>query len=134
MLLTTYKKYHTLPVKEIKITINKEIKITINNKTLENVKQQKLLSIVVDQNLSWNQHFDKVHKTVSMLLASFTHVKPFLPTNACIKFCKAFIFPHFEYCSTVWGSAILDRLYKLLKRVVRMIFDHSTRTPHYPPK
>ncbi len=44
MLLTTYQKYHTLSVKEIKITIN--------NKTLENVEQQKLLGIVVDQNLS----------------------------------------------------------------------------------
>ncbi len=44
MLLTTYQKYHTLPVKEIKITIN--------NKILSNIKQQKLLGVFVDQNLS----------------------------------------------------------------------------------
>ncbi len=58
-LLATYQIYHTLPVKEIKISIN--------NKTLENVKAEKLLGVVVYQNLSWNQHIDKVPKIVSML-------------------------------------------------------------------
>ncbi len=50
---------------------------------------EKLLSVVVDQNLSWRLNMDDVHKTVSILLACFRHVKPFLPTDAWIKFCKA---------------------------------------------
>ncbi len=61
--------------------------------------------LVVDQNwlssrpnLSWNSHITKVHKTVSMLLARFRRIKPFLPTDAGIKFCNAFILPHFDYC------------------------------------
>ncbi len=121
MLLTTYQKYHTLPVKEIKITIN--------NKTLENIKQQKLLGIVVDQNLSWKQYIDNFHKTVSMLLVCFRCVKPFLPTNGHITFCKAFIF---HIWSTVVQSANLDRLYKLQKRAAHVLFDHPTRTPTLP--
>ncbi len=40
MILTTYQKYHILPVRDIKITIN--------NKTLANLKQQKLLVVIVD--------------------------------------------------------------------------------------
>ncbi len=67
-----------------------------------------------------------------MLLARFRHIKPFLPTHARIKFCNAFIFPHFNYCSTVWGSANLDRLFKLQKRTARKIFDLPTQTPTAP--
>ncbi len=28
-----------------------------------------------------------LHRTVSMLLAKFQHIKPFLPADACIKYC-----------------------------------------------
>ncbi len=84
----------------------KELNITVKGKVLENVKQEKLLGLVVDQNLSWNSHIAKVHKTVSMLLARFRHIKPFLATDAQIKFCNAFILPHFDYCSTVWVPPI----------------------------
>ncbi len=67
-----------------------------------------------------------------MLLARFRHVKPFLQTNALLKFFKTFIFPHFEFCSTVWGSVNQYRLYKLQKRAAGMIFDHPTITPTLP--
>ncbi len=105
--ITTCQKLHTLPVKELNITVKGQV--------LENVKQEKLLGLVVDQNLFWNSHITKVYKTESMLLARFRCIKPFLLTDARIKFCNAFILPHFDYCSTVWGSANLDQLFKLQK-------------------
>ncbi len=74
ILITTCQKLHTLPVKELNITVKRKI--------LENVKQEKLLGLIVDQNLSWNSHMTKVRKTVSMLLARFRRIKPFLPTDA----------------------------------------------------
>ncbi len=49
-------------------------------------------------------------------LIRFRRIKPFLPTDARIKFCNAFILPHFDYCSKVWSSANLDLLFKLQKR------------------
>ncbi len=74
ILIITCQKLCTLPVKELNITVK--------GKVLENVKHEKLLGLVVDQNLSWNSHITKVHKTVSMLLAHFRRIKPFLPTDA----------------------------------------------------
>ncbi len=105
LITTCCQKLHTLPVKELNITVK--------GKVLENVKQEKLLGLVVNQNLSWNSHITKVHKTIGMLLARFRCIKPFLPTDARIKFCNAFILPHFVYYNTVWGSANLDHLFKL---------------------
>ncbi len=60
---------------------------------------------------------------------SFWQIKPFLPVDARIKFCQAFMFPHLDYCSCVWGSTQLERLFKLQKRAARMIYDLPTRTP-----
>ncbi len=109
ILITTCQKLHTLPVKELNVIVKGMV--------LENVKQEKLLlGLAVDQNLSWNSHITKVHKTISMLLACFRRINPFLPTDTQIKFCNPFILPHFDYCSIVWGSANLDRLFNLQKR------------------
>ncbi len=124
MLVTTKQKLSKLPVKELKIVVDEQM--------LENVEQAKLLGVIVDQNLTWKGHVDKVHKTVSMLLARFRQIKPFLPTDARKKFCQTFILPHFDYCNTVWGSAPVSKLYKLQKRAARMILDLPTQTPTKP--
>ncbi len=91
-----------------------------------------MINVNIDQNMSWKPHTDKVHKTISMILARFRQIKPFLPTDAGIKFCQAFVFPHLDYCSCIWGSAQLGRLFKLQKRAARMIYDLYTRTPSKP--
>ncbi len=54
ILITTCQKLHTLPVKELNITVKGTV--------LENVKHEKLLGLVVDQNLSWNSHITRVRK------------------------------------------------------------------------
>ncbi len=60
MLITTYQKLHKL--------LDKEINMSVNNHT---VTSEKLLGVVVDQNLIWKGHVDKVHRSVSMRLAKF---------------------------------------------------------------
>ncbi len=83
ILKTTSQKLHNVPVNELNNTVTGNV--------LQNVKQEKLLGLVVDQNLSWNSHITKVDKTI--LLARFRCIKPFLPTDARVKFCNAFIRP-----------------------------------------
>ncbi len=73
----------------------------MSNQALECVTSEKLLGVVVDQNLTWKGHVDKVHRTVSMLLSKFWCMKPFLSTDARIKYYTAYMFPHLDYCSTV---------------------------------
>ncbi len=78
------------------------------------------------------QYAFKVQRTISMILARFTQIKPFLPTDARIKFCQAFVFSHLAYCSCIWGSAQFGRLFKPQKRAARMIYDLPTRTTTKP--
>ncbi len=88
--------------------------------------------IATNQNLTLKSHTDTVFKTVSMVLAKFRQIKPFLPEDAQIKFSQTFMFPHLHYYNCVWGSAQLERLFKLQKRAVRMIYNLHTRTPTAP--
>ncbi len=69
---------------------------------------------------------------MSTVLAKVRQIKSFLPVDARIKFCYAFMFPHLDYCSCVWGIAQLERLFKLQKRAARMIYNLPTRTPTGP--
>ena len=124
MLITTWQKLCHMDVKELEITIE--------NVQLQNVTHDKLLGVVIDQHMSWKQHIAKVHKTVSMLLAKFRQIKHFLPIEARKKYVESFIFPHFDYCSVIWGSANVEKLYKLQKRAGRMIFDLPTKTATEP--
>ncbi len=43
---------------------------------------------------------------------------------------RSFMFPHFDYCSCVWGRANLEKLFKLQKWAARMIYDLPTHTPN----
>ncbi len=61
--------YNKLPVKDINIGLD--------GHTLEVVKSEKN-RVIIDQNLNWKDHVDKVHTTVSILLAQFRQMTPFL--------------------------------------------------------
>ncbi len=71
MLITIYQHFHKLH--------EKQLQIYINDRELQNVRVEKLLGVNIDQNMSWQHHTDKVHRTISMILARFRHIKPFLP-------------------------------------------------------
>ncbi len=124
MIITTYQRYNHLNIKELSILLGENF--------IQNVKVEKLMGVKVDQNLSWRAHIDKVYSTVSVILARFRQVKPLLPTYARIRFVQAFSFPHFQYCSCVWGSVNLEKLFKLQKWAARMIYDLPTHTPTAP--
>ncbi len=97
MLITTYQNFYKLHIKQLHVFIR--------DYKLEFVRVDILLGVSIDQNLTWKSHTDKVFKTVSMVLANFRQIKPFLPVDARIKFCQAFMFPHLDSSSCVWGSA-----------------------------
>ena len=100
------------------------------------------------------KNYDKI-KNISYLLTLpfFSHVTPntdlffflallhllwriraYLPTEARVTFYKAYIMPHFDFCSCIWGTSTdLPKLQKLQKRAIRLIFnlEKSNSTTNY---
>ena len=71
MLITTKQRRHHLR--------NNQLAITLNDQELQQVKQHKVIGVVVDENLQWREHVNGVFKKVSQTLALFRRIKHFLP-------------------------------------------------------
>ena len=85
--------------------------------------------MLIDSNLSWKPHIQKVEKLVASDLALLRRIKQFLPLYARRIFYMAFIQTNLDHCSIIWGkSCHTDTLYKLQKRAVRLILDVPAAT------
>ena len=73
MLITTKQRRHHLQ--------NDRLNITLNELNLQQVNQQKVICVVVDENLKWREHVNGVYKKISQTLALFRRIKQFYPNG-----------------------------------------------------
>ena len=100
------------------------IGVRMNGQPLLQIHQQKLLGVVIDQDLTWNVQVKNICNTVSRNLALFRRIKSYLPFDTRKLFYQNFIQVYFDYCSVVWGSSTkISSLLKLQKRAARLIYD-----------
>ena len=115
--------------------IDPNLAIKINDKCIQNSECEKLLGVLIDQNLDFNQHIDYVCKNISSKIALLNKIKKFLPLQTRKLYYNAYILPVMDYCLTVWGSAPkfqIERLNKLQKRAARTILEVPPETPSLP--
>lgn len=120
MLITTYQKRTSL--------INGQLSLHLNDSELNMITHDKVLGIVIDNNLTWSQHVDKVCKKITSNLWLLSRIKDFLTTSHRIQFYKTYIQPHIDYCNTVWGGTSqinLNRILRLQKRACKIILDYN---------
>ena len=106
--------------------------IRIKNVILETVEVSKLLGVNIDCCLTWSDHLEILANTISKKLGVLKRLKPFMSGDALLKVYSCIMFPHFNYCCTVWSgaknSSNIDRLLKLQKRASRIILNVSEIT------
>ena len=100
------------------------LSLTLNSQPLRQVSEHRLLGVVIDDQLEWHAHLDKVCKTVSrnlFLLSKLIHFTD-VPTRQL--FYHAHVQPHIDYASTVWdgcSDACIKRLNSLHRRAAKLI-------------
>jgi hypothetical protein len=80
--------------------------------------------MILDEQLKWDKHNDVQCKVISNNIALLKRAGSFVPRETLIEMYNALVWPHFNYCSTIWkdGScSIIDKLFKLQKRAARVI-------------
>ena len=69
--------------------------------------------------------FKPLANKISKKLGVLRRLRSFMSNDALLKIYNCIIFPHFNYCCTVWSgaknSSHVDRLFKLQKRATRTI-------------
>ncbi|XP_053400822.1 uncharacterized protein LOC128557467 [Mercenaria mercenaria] len=111
---------------------NNSLEFTLNQQKLETVHEEKLLGIQVDQNLNWKNQIDKILKKCNSLLYLLLRIKFCLNLHSRKLFYNAYILPHLDYCSTIWGncnSQLQNDLIKFQKRAARILLDKPFDTP-----
>ena len=124
MLITTYQKETVMKANSINVTYQ--------GANLENVESEKILGVQIDKHLTWENQVNNVCKKVSKGIALLRRIKAYLSHDLRVQYYKAFIQPHLDYCSVVWGHShhvmpksetLQPRLLKLQKMAMRIICD-----------
>lgn len=95
-------------------------KIYIDNTEIDFVEHFNFLGILMDRNLSWNKHIDKISKKISKTIGIMSKMKNFLPSEVLLTIYNTLIIPHLTYGLLCWKSKI-HNIYKLQKKAIRII-------------
>ena len=82
-----------------------------------------LFGVTIDKDLK--QHVSSICKKVNNRFSVMTRFGKLMSTETMLRLYKAFILPHFYYCSMVWhfsSKQDSDKLDLLNKRILRFIF------------
>jgi hypothetical protein len=107
MVMTTYQHAATL---------NSNLHVQFNGVKLTNTENEKLLGVIVNNNLCWKLQIDKVARSLNKGIHLLRQIKEYLPICFRVLYYKCFLQPHIDYCSTVWGQLTdVTRIHKLQK-------------------
>ena len=80
-----------------------------------------LLGVTIDKDLSFNRHISQICEKVNKQFSVLKRFKNILTSKVMLRLYKAFILPHFQYCSLIWhfsGTRNCDKLESLNKRKI----------------
>ena len=100
--------------------------LSINGTSVKQVSTSKSLGVLIDANLTWGSHIEKLAKKVASGIAAIKRVRKFISPATLHLIYKALIQLHFDYCNVVWGNRgvkLADKLQKLQ--------NHASRAPTF---
>ncbi len=80
----------------------KGLDVYLKGEKIKNVANEKLVGVIVNQNMSWEHHINKTNKTVNRLLGLPWSINKHLPLATRKLYFNSYILPHLDYCSAIW--------------------------------
>ena len=122
-----------------KLTYHPKIMIFDNdqkkNVALECKESVRYLGVIIDNNLSWENHIDHVAIKISRTIGLICKLRHFLPRHILLTIYRSLVTPYLTYGLIAWGQACkshLEKLLKLQERALRFIY-FSERNQHTIP-
>ena len=73
--------------------------LSVGDQSIETEPALEILGITLDKNLTYKPHVDITVKKAYAKIAALRRIKHLVPSNKMITLYKAYVLPHFEYCS-----------------------------------
>lgn len=102
---------------------------------LEATSKAKVLGIVIDAALTWEQHVSLTIQRCYSVLVGMCKLRNRLSRELRVFLIEALVFPLIRYCACVWGGACLkqkDRLQKVIHFAARIV-SNLRRNDHITP-
>ena len=99
---------------------------------LNETKLQKYLGLVIDSQLSFQDHIDYVKSKVAKRIGALYKSKSLLPLKYRKMFVNALMLPQFDYLDIIWcraGKTKLNAIDVLYKKVAKIALDVDVREP-----
>ena len=106
--------------------------LKLNNTEIKRVRKTKSLGVIVDENLSWKEHFKSLKGKVTRGLSALKKLKSILPQSKLCEVYHALVESHPRYQNVVWGSlpnTKLQTLQRLQNRAFPIIENARLKDP-----
>lgn len=110
---------------------NPELHLVLQDAAIEQVREAKLLGVIIDEILSWSTH---INKMVSKMSSNISMIRRgvHLLTGSTVKLVlQSLVLSSLDYCSTIWSSASkqdVDKLQLIQNRAARLALRCSGRS------
>ena len=104
--------------------------VYIGEHIIPEVTQTKFLGVIIDNNLTWIPHIEKLHKKLKSTTAVLSRIRHFIPKENYKALYYSLFESHLTYCITVFGGANkphIDKLFRVQKHCIRILFGDSVK-------
>ena len=112
-----------------------ESNIYINDSIIQKASSVKFLGIIIDEKVSWKNHCQSVHMSISRNLGVLRKLKQVLPPQGLLSLYNTLILPHLQYGVLAWGNTYqtyLNKIYIIQKKALRLINNSGYRSHTRP--
>lgn len=98
------------------------------------MEESKFLGIIIDQHLTWKNHIEYVVKKIIRTTGLLCRIRFYIDQSLLIMLYNSLIYPYLHYGNIVWANNYptrLDRLFKLQKKILRIITFSSYSAPSF---
>ena len=110
-------------------------KIFINGNPIDEVSETKFLGVIIDNRLTWASHIKYMKNKAAKGLGIILKCRKIFKTETLLSLYNTIVFPYFNYCALIWGSAYsihLENAMVLQKKLIRIISGVKPRTHTLP--
>ena len=114
-------KYHT------------QFSLKIGGTKLKKVDKAKFLGVIIDENLTWDDHIKYLETKLLTCIATIKRIRKFIPKTYHTQLYHSLFLPHLTYGISSWGGACpskLAKIFNLQKRCVRILFGNTVSFDH----
>ena len=75
------------------------------------------LGVMLDRNLSWNDHIDCIGRKISAKLGMIRKASKVIPRESCLTRYNALILPVFDYCAARMGQLVIQFIFQAITSI-----------------